>query len=85
MIDVRKPFELESVGKIEGALNIELSFLEEEIKKNINLLPKNGDLYLFCRSGLRSVVAISILEKYGYFNTVNILGGFTDILKFNIP
>ncbi|EGR34375.1 metallo-beta-lactamase protein, putative [Ichthyophthirius multifiliis] len=85
LLDVRKPQELESVGKIENSINVELAILQKELEKNNHLFNNNENLYIFCRSGVRSVVAYSILEKFGYQNIVNVLGGFTDVSKFNIP
>ena len=58
--------------------------MEEELEKNANLFPKDRDLYLFCRSGMRSVVALSLLEKSGYERVFNVVGGFTEICKNDV-
>jgi len=46
---------------------------------------KNKEQFVYCAGGYRSVIAISILNKLGFKNLVNINGGFTEITKSNIP
>ena len=46
---------------------------------------KNNDRYVYCAGGYRSVIAISILNRLGFKNLININGGFTEIIKSNIP
>ncbi|EAR90548.2 metallo-beta-lactamase family protein (macronuclear) [Tetrahymena thermophila SB210] len=80
-IDVRKPDELINGGSVKGLKNVELTVLEAELTKNPNLFPKDQDLYIMCRSGQRSVVAISILKKFGYDKLINVAGGFIAVEK----
>ena len=46
---------------------------------------KNKERYVYCAGGYRSVIAISILNRLGFKNLININGGFTEIIKSNIP
>jgi len=46
---------------------------------------KNKEQYVYCAGGYRSVIAISILNRLGFKNLININGGFTEIAKSNIP
>lgn len=70
LIDVREPAEYKS-GFIPGAVNIPLSQLEQRISD----IPKDRDLLLYCRSGMRSKNAARILLKHGYTRLVNLQGG----------
>jgi len=78
VIDVRNPDELIE-GIIPGAINIpvhEIPSRIEEIKK------MKGPLVLYCRSGNRSGMAISML-KSGGVNTELLNGGsYYDLLTF---
>jgi glyoxylase-like metal-dependent hydrolase (beta-lactamase superfamily II)/rhodanese-related sulfurtransferase len=71
VIDVRKPDEFES-GRIQGALNVPLDFLNEHLDE----IPKDGEVYLHCAGGYRSMVAASILKARGWHNVVDISGGY---------
>jgi glyoxylase-like metal-dependent hydrolase (beta-lactamase superfamily II)/rhodanese-related sulfurtransferase len=79
VIDVRKVSEFES-EHIENAINIPLNQLE----KNIREIPTK-QFYLHCAGGYRSMIAASILKKYGIENFVDIEGGFTEIQKTSVP
>lgn len=80
-IDVRKPDELINQGAVKGLKNVELAVLEAELTKNPDLFPRDQELYIMCRSGQRSVVAISIMRKFGYKNLTNVAGGFIAVEK----
>lgn len=80
IVDVRKPAEFE-VGHIQNAINIPLEHLNEELES----YPQDGSFYLHCAGGYRSMIAGSILKARGYDNLVNIRGGFSEIVKTNIP
>lgn len=72
LIDVRTPQEL-TRGKINGAINIPLDFLESEIENKVK--DKNTNVYLYCLSGARSLIAEQIMERKGYKNVFNVLSG----------
>ena len=80
IVDARKPGEYES-SHIDGALSYPLDFINE----HLNDLPKDKTQYIHCKSGYRSVIAISILKKQGYKNLVDVLGGYQAIEKTSLP
>ncbi len=69
IIDVREPEEYER-GHVEGALNIPASQLWPN-NKTLQNLPLDEEIILYCVSGSRSNVAISILKTLGFTNLVN--------------
>lgn len=77
IIDVRTKEEFDS-GAVEGALNFELARIEEGEVPNV---PKDTELYLYCRSGGRSGRALEILLSHGFTNVTN-LGGLEDAKKY---
>ncbi len=46
-----------------------------EFKKRLNEIPKQGDVLVFCHSGMRSANVVRFLSKNGYDNVLNIKGG----------
>ncbi len=71
VIDVRTQAEWEA-GHIEGAM---LWGLAEEISLgNLPPVPKNAELYIYCRTGNRSGQAIRIMQDAGFTNMVNTRG-----------
>lgn len=73
-LDVRTPIEFET-GHIEGALNIEVDNLRENLDKlNVS---KDHPIVVNCQVGLRAYVAIMILKHKGYTNLYNLSGGYS--------
>lgn len=72
LIDVRTPMEY-SLGTIEGAINIPL----DEIRNRIDEFPKDKDIIIFCKVGLRGYIACRILMQNGFENVRNLSGGYT--------
>ncbi len=60
-VDVRTPKEYKA-GHIPGAINIPVS----DIAMRMNELPKNKQLYVYCRSGVRAAKASALLAKAGF-------------------
>jgi hydroxyacylglutathione hydrolase len=71
VVDSRKPGEFDG-GHVEGALNIPLDFVNEQLAE----VPKEGDFYLHCAGGYRSIIMASILKARGYHNMINVEKGF---------
>ena len=73
-IDVRSPAEYAD-GHLSAAVNIPYT----EITQRIDEVTGNRDaqIYLYCRSGRRSGIALDALEQAGYTNVVN-AGGLED-------
>ncbi|MBT1688385.1 MBL fold metallo-hydrolase [Dawidia soli] len=80
IFDVRKPGEFEA-EHIEGAVNTPLDFLNDHLAS----IPKEGDIYLHCAGGYRSMVAASILKARGWNNIIDVDGGFKAIAATSIP
>ncbi|WP_424767801.1 rhodanese-like domain-containing protein [Paenibacillus sp. sgz302251] len=70
LIDVRETHEYKS-GFIPGARNIPLSVLHGRLDE----IPKDRELFLYCRSGMRSKNAARILHKQGYTRFAHLQGG----------
>ena len=70
LLDVRTVKEFER-GHIEGAINIELSTL----RNNLDQLDRSKPVYVNCRSGQRSYLACRILTQNG-FDCSNLSGGY---------
>lgn len=79
-IDVREPDEWKE-GTIPDALKISLG----EIKDNTNILDKNKNYIMVCRSGKRSEKASQIMENQGFINITNFNGGMLEWYKNNFP
>ena len=77
LLDVREEYEYQN-GHIKGAINLPL----REILEKKDTLPKDKDIYVYCRSGHRSADAVNFLKSLGFEKVHNIEGGFIDI-SFN--
>lgn len=66
LLDVRTPQEYKS-GSVEGSVNIPLS----ELKENIDQLPKDQLILVYCASGARATNAIELLREEGFTNLKN--------------
>ena len=77
LLDVREEYEYQD-GHIKGAVNLPL----REILEKKDTLPKDKDIYVYCRSGHRSADAVNFLKSLGFEKVHNIEGGFIDI-SFN--
>lgn len=77
LIDVRSSEEY-SAGHIEGALSIEYTDIQNRIGEIIK--DKKEKIYLYCRSGRRSGIALQALRALGYENLIN-LGGLEEARK----
>lgn len=75
LVDVRNPDEFAS-GHVKGSVNIPLG----EVKNNLSKFKGKNNIIVFCRSGMRSSQAKSILEKNGFNNVTN-GGAWQDIKK----
>ncbi|MBT1709533.1 MBL fold metallo-hydrolase [Fulvivirgaceae bacterium PWU5] len=80
VFDVRKPGEFEA-EHVDGAVNTPLDFLNDHLAS----IPKEGDVYLHCAGGYRSMVAASILKARGWDNIIDVDGGFKAIAATSIP
>jgi len=82
IIDVRTKEEIKSDGKIKNSILIPVQVLEESLE----LLEKFKDkkIYIYCRTGNRSVTASRMLTNAG-FKAYNIQGGIKNWKKKGLP
>ncbi len=80
ILDVRSTKEHEQ-GHIEGSLSIPLNHLEERIEE----VPHDKDVIVHCEGGYRSSIATSILQKHGYSNVFDMVGGYKAWVGSGLP
>lgn len=80
IVDVRKPGEF-SAEHVENALSMPLDYINEKMDS----LQKNEKYYVHCKSGYRSMIAVSILKRNGFTQLVDVIGGFDAIAKTKAP
>lgn len=73
ILDVREKEEFES-GHIKNAINIPLDDIEDVTDEILN---PECDILVYCRSGIRSISAVRILEELGYDNVLDFGGILT--------
>lgn len=86
LVNNRSFLDVRSVGEFDenNIINAENSPLNQ-IYLSANKQDKMKEQYVYCAGGYRSVIAISILNRFGFENLININGGFAEIVKSNIP
>ena len=75
-IDVRREAEFGD-GHVRGAVNIPLNDLTDP--GSMANIEEHQNLYIYCGSGYRSVIAASLMKRQGIHNLRNVLGGFNAI------
>jgi rhodanese-related sulfurtransferase len=79
-IDVRTPREREQ-KRIAGSLGMSLNHLMENLEK----LPKDRPLLVYCAGGYRSSIAASLLKRSGFDSVGEIAGGIAGWEAANLP
>ena len=79
-VDVRKPGEYEENYVIDSK-HLPLS----NLSNSYDSLDKNGNYYVYCAGGYRSMIAISILKRNGFEHLINIEKGFKAIKETMVP
>lgn len=69
LLDVRTAEEY-STGNIPNSINIDV--LSSDFKSKIDLLDKNKEYLIYCRSGNRSSIAASIMATNGFLKIYNL-------------
>ncbi len=70
VVDVREPWE-HDIAQLSAATLIPLGDLPDRVDE----LPRDRDLALLCRSGVRSAMAVQFLEGAGFSRAYNVEGG----------
>jgi hydroxyacylglutathione hydrolase len=81
VLDVRSGAELESDGRIPGALNIHITQLLDHLSE----IPRDSRIYIFCGSGMRSMLAASLLHREGWEDVTVVLGGLAGWSSISCP
>jgi rhodanese-related sulfurtransferase len=71
IIDVREVAEYEA-GHVPGAINIPI----REVAKNLELIPADMPVVIYCASGHRASIAVASLRMLGYDNVRGFPGGW---------
>ncbi len=71
ILDLRSDEELESHGEIAGAHQIHITQLPDRLDE----VPQDETVYIFCGSGLRSMIGASLLRRRGWDKVTVVLGG----------
>ena len=71
ILDVRTKREF-GMGHIEGALNIPV----DELRDNLDKLDRNSKIVVHCRTSYRSYLAYLILKNSGFKNVWNLNGSY---------
>ena len=82
IVDVRDPSEVQTSGKIKGAVNVSRGMLEfradPESPYHDKAFEKNKTVLVYCASGGRSALVGKVLKDFGYREVINI-GGFKEL------
>ncbi|MGD2063988.1 MAG: rhodanese-like domain-containing protein [Nitrospirota bacterium] len=89
VVDIREPNEYRE-GAIAGAIHVPRGMIDlladhEYIERDVRLQDRNRPILLYCRSGLRSVLAADVLQRMGFVEVVSMVGGITDWKLVNLP
>ena len=82
ILDVRTPGE-----NRQGRLNHSVLIPVQELARRLPEIKqyKNKDIFIYCRSGNRSTVAASIMEKNGFKRIYNLRYGIVDWVRQGLP
>jgi len=80
VLDVRRQGEWEA-GHIAGADWYPL----DRFKAALPEIDRNAMVAVHCKGGYRSVIACSLLQRAGYNNIINVVGGFDAWLQAELP
>lgn len=85
VLDVRDDQEFEEEGHIPGARHLYVGYLDEHHGRVREALKAKPSVAVTCSVGHRSGVAVSVLERHGYTNVKNLLGGMTAWGALELP
>jgi len=80
VLDVREPFEY-AEGRVAGSLLVPLATVGDRVGE----FPKDQPVYVFCRSGNRSLVAARTLVEAGFSDVRNVEGGMIAWAAAGLP
>ena len=74
VLDVRTPTEF-AAGAVPGAVNIPLSRLLDRLDE----IPRDREVVVHCQAGYRSSIAVSLLQRVGFDDVWDVVGGYQAI------
>lgn len=80
ILDVRNQSEVDG-GLVEGATHVFVGHIED----NLDKLDKNKPTVIYCQAGARSTIAYTILERNGFTQLKNYMGGMKEWKSQNLP
>jgi hydroxyacylglutathione hydrolase len=80
IVDVRREPEF-AAGHIEGAMPMPLHKLESMV----STLDRERPIAVHCKGGYRSAIACSLIQRAGFENVMNVMGGFDAWLACGLP
>jgi hydroxyacylglutathione hydrolase len=80
LIDVRQPGEWEQ-GHIAGALHKPLP----KLTQSLDGLHRDQPVAVHCKSGYRSSIGTSLLQREGFAQVMNVIGGFDAWKSLGLP
>jgi rhodanese-related sulfurtransferase len=80
VVDVRRHGEWES-GHVEGVPNKPL----DHLSKTLSDLDQKRPVAVYCKGGYRSSIAASLLERAGFEQVINVIGGFDAWAACKLP
>lgn len=82
VLDVRTPGEV-SEGHVEGSINADIN--GNSFDSDVQGIDKSAPVYVYCRSGHRSMMASEKLIEMGYTDVRNVKGGFMAWMESGYP
>jgi hydroxyacylglutathione hydrolase len=76
MLDVRASAEWKA-GHLPGATHVPLARLTE----HVDGLDKSAPTIVYCQSGVRSLIAASLLRRLGFINLASLVGGYSRLQR----
>ena len=82
LLDIREIDEFKETGVIKEAHLLPLSSFKDTYEK----IPDDVDVYIFCKGGVRALLAMSFLQRAGYgFKLIVMRGGMSQTIKEEYP
>lgn len=85
VLDVRDDAEFEDEGHIDGARHLYVGYVEDHVAQLRGELESKPFVAVVCSVGHRAGLVASILERHGYANVRNLLGGMTAWNQLELP
>ncbi len=79
VLDVRTPKEFTS-GAIENAVNMDYN--APDFRQKIDSLPKDKPVLVYCGSGVRSALAVKVMDSLGFQTVYDLKGGYLKWLGY---